>query len=131
GSDRVYGTILIADIARSDIYKPVAGKRRRNRNKRHPAELPEKLAVKIIGTDPAGTGRNDFGLQLVFPNLRSGPVTAFLTIDPPDLVASLPVQCDDKRLLFIVIHDIQPVLVKHRGSGCPPAKAGLERTPGF
>src|SRR5262249_12046839 len=66
--------------------------------------------------------RYDLRAQFVFQYVRGGPVAFLSTFDAPDLLPRRPVQGDHERSRFVVVDDVQAVLVEDgRGPGAPVA----------
>ena len=90
----------------------------------------QQLAVEIVRAILARAGRDDFRAQLVLPDERSGPVALFATPHrAPNLLAGLRIERHEERLLFIIVHDVKPPVVKHRRRRKSPAIARLHRRP--
>ena len=123
GTDGVHGPRRRARVARVDVEQPVLGERRRRDVHRHPAQLPEQLAVQIVRTDLVHARGDDLGAQLVLPDERRRPVLDLFALDAPELLAGLLVERDDERLGGVVVDDDEAILVergrRRRAEGLP------------
>src|SRR5690606_30108135 len=94
---------------------------------RHARELPQQLAVAVVGADALRAGRHDFGAQRIAPHEWRGPALMFLAGDFPQLLAGARVERNDERLLGVVVDDVEAVAVDGGGAAGAELRAAGER----
>src|SRR5260370_30493534 len=105
------------------------GKRRGNDDGRHVAQLPEELAVQVVGTYLVLAAGDDLGALLVLPHEGRGPVALLVAIHAPDLFPSLLVERCQEGVLFVIVDNVDALAVKNRGSSSAPTEEHRIRVP--
>ena len=77
------GRKRVGDVAGVDEQQTVGGKRRRDVDGRHPGQLPQHVAVEIVGTGLDRAGHDELGSPVVPPHERRRPVSADLALPLP------------------------------------------------
>ena len=111
GPDRVHGTDRIGQEARGDEQESVNRERRRDLERRHPRQFPLERPVKTVGPHLTTASRHDLRPERVLPYERCGPVAALLTGHTPDDVTGPGVIGDQRRLLIVVVDDVDTILM--------------------
>ena len=124
GADGVDRALLVAEIPRAEIEQAELGERRGNGDGRHAGELPQQVAVEVVGAHAVGAGGDDLGPLLVLPDEGGRPVGALVPRNAPDLVAGLRAQREQVRLIVVVVLDIEAAVVQHRRRGGAPPQPG-------
>src|SRR6266704_1842876 len=94
GEDRTH---LVAYVAGGDVEQSEFGKRRGNDDRRHAAQLPEEVAVQIVGANSHGSRGDQLGALAAVPDVGRGPVALLVPLDAPDLLAGLLVEGEQER----------------------------------
>ena len=83
-------------------------------------QLPEQLAVQIVGAHALRPRGHELRSQVVLPDERRRPVLALLVaLDLPHLLAGVLVEGGEERAGGVVVDDVQPVVVEDRRRGGP------------
>src|SRR5947199_10147 len=85
----------------TNVEQSEFGKRRGNDDRRHAAQLPEEVAVQIVGANSHGSRGDQLGALAAVPDVGRGPVALLVPLDAPDLLAGLLVEGEQEGLVVV------------------------------